>query len=57
MSHVRNRIIECFERAGSPLVTEEERARLLSFLVVGGGPTSIEFTSELYDFLDRDVSR
>jgi len=54
---IRNRIIECFERAGSPLVTEEERARLLSFLVVGGGPTSIEFTSELYDFLDRDVSR
>jgi len=24
---------------------------------VGGGPTSIEFTSELFDFLTRDVVR
>merc|ERR1712004_775341 len=53
---IRNRIIECFERASSPSVSEAERRRLLTFVVVGGGPTSIEFTSELYDFLTRDVS-
>ena len=53
---IRNRIIECFERASSPSVSEAERGRLLTFVVVGGGPTSIEFTSELYDFLTRDVS-
>jgi len=54
---IRNRIIECFERASSPFISESERERLLTFLVVGGGPTSIEFTSELYDFLQNDVSR
>lgn len=26
-------------------------------MVVGGGPTSIEFTSELCDFLEHDVSK
>merc|ERR1719369_689336 len=54
---IRNRIIECFERASSPTVTQEEKKRLLTFVVVGGGPTSIEFTSELYDFLHDDVTR
>merc|ERR1712241_1079110 len=53
---VRNRIIECCERASSPFISEEEKKRLLTFLVVGGGPTSIEFTSELYDFLHNDVT-
>ena len=51
------RIIECFERASSNNISEAERERLLTFLVVGGGPTSIEFTSELYDFLTNDVTR
>ena len=30
---------------------------MLTFVVVGGGPTSVEFTSELYDFLEKDVSK
>ncbi len=54
---IRNRIIECFERASSPFVDDDERRRLLTFLVVGGGPTSIEFTSELCDFLQHDVTK
>jgi len=54
---IRNRIIECFERAASPFVGEDERKRLLTFLVVGGGPTSIEFTSELCDFIRHDVAK
>jgi len=53
---LRNRIIECFERASSNC-SETEKQRLLTFLIVGGGPTSIEFTSELHDFLTNDVSR
>merc|ERR1719336_1895831 len=53
---IRSRIIECFERASSHFISEAEKRRLLTFVVVGGGPTSIEFTSELYDFLTRDVS-
>ena len=51
------RILECFERASSPFVSYEESSRILTFVVVGGGPTSIEFASELCDFLRYDVSK
>lgn len=54
---IRNRTLECFERATNPTLTDEERQRLLSFVVVGGGPTSCEFTTELHDFLSQDVGR
>uniref|UniRef100_A0A6U2FK17 NADH:ubiquinone reductase (non-electrogenic) n=1 Tax=Hemiselmis andersenii TaxID=464988 RepID=A0A6U2FK17_HEMAN len=54
---IRNRILECFERAAVPGISQEMRQRLLSFVVVGGGPTSCEFTAELFDFLKEDVSR
>ena len=52
---IRNRVLECFERASNPQIRPAERQRLLTFIVVGGGPTSCEFTSELYDFLQSDV--
>ena len=55
--NIRNRLIDCFERASSPACTAEEKKRLLTFVVVGGGQTSVEFASELYDFLKKDVSR
>ena len=48
---IRTNIIDSFEKAAIPTVTEAERRRLLSFLVVGGGPTSCEFTSELHGTL------
>eukprot|EP01032_Pedospumella_encystans_P012913 gene12913-14903_t len=54
---IRNKLIESFERASLPSVTKENRERLLTFVVVGGGPTNIEFSSELYDFLAEDVAR
>jgi len=54
---IRNRTLECFERAENPTITDAERKALLSFVVVGGGPTSCEFTTELHDFLRADVSR
>lgn len=54
---IRNRILECFERAAIPDVSPEERKRLLSFIVVGGGPTNVEFVGELSDFLKEDVAR
>lgn len=52
---IRQRIIENFERASTPLVSEEERRRLLHFVVVGGGPTGVEFAAELHDFLEDDL--
>jgi NADH dehydrogenase/NADH:ubiquinone reductase (non-electrogenic) len=56
---IRNRILECFERASNinVSVNQDERQRLLSFIVVGGGPTSCEFITELYDFIYDDVSK
>jgi len=54
---IRNRVLECFERASNPNICKLERGRLLSFIVVGGGPTSCEFIMELYDFLNKDVSK
>ena len=54
---IRTRLIEVFERASSPFCDDVERARLLNFVIVGGGPTSIEFAAELYDFLQQDVKR
>ena len=36
-------------------VTEEEKSRLLHCVVVGGGPTGVEFSGELSDFIIRDV--
>lgn len=45
---IRGHIIDMFEKASIPTVSEAERRRLLSFLVVGGGPTSCEFTAELH---------
>jgi NADH dehydrogenase FAD-containing subunit len=54
---IRDRVIECFERASSPgVLNNKEKEQLLTFVIVGGGPTSIEFTSELYDFIKKDVS-
>jgi NADH:ubiquinone reductase (non-electrogenic) len=54
---IRQRIIECFERASTPLQTEAERRRLLHFIVVGGGPTGVEFAAELHDFVVHDLTR
>eukprot|EP00656_Telonema_subtile_P034215 TRINITY_DN38333_c0_g1_i2.p1 TRINITY_DN38333_c0_g1~~TRINITY_DN38333_c0_g1_i2.p1 ORF type:complete len:292 (-),score=88.93 TRINITY_DN38333_c0_g1_i2:162-1037(-) len=53
---IRNRVLECFERASVPGILPQERNRLLSFVVVGGGPTSCEFTGELHDFVISDVA-
>ena len=54
---IRNRILEVFERAELHLADSKERDRLLSFVVVGGGPTSCEFVGELHDFVTQDVAR
>lgn len=45
---IRNNIIDNFEKAAVPTVSDAERSRLLSFVVVGGGPTSCEFVAELH---------
>ncbi|KAJ0261070.1 FAD/NAD(P)-binding domain-containing protein [Hirschfeldia incana] len=54
---IRRSVINCFERASLPSLTEEERKKILHFVVVGGGPTGVEFSAELHDFLVEDVAK
>jgi NADH:ubiquinone reductase (non-electrogenic) len=53
---IRRRLLDCLEMASAPGLSPEERARLLTFVVVGGGPTGVEFAAELHDFLIADLA-
>lgn len=37
--------------------TAKERERMLNILVVGGGPTGVEFAGELSDFINKDLKK
>ncbi|KAE8230692.1 hypothetical protein CF326_g4300 [Tilletia indica] len=52
---VRSRIMDNLEIAALPTTTPEERKRLLSFVVCGGGPTGVETASEIHDMMSEDV--
>ncbi|KAL7128900.1 hypothetical protein ABFS83_13G025600 [Erythranthe nasuta] len=54
---IRRSVIDCFERASLPNITEEERKRILHFVVVGGGPTGVEFAAELHDYVIEDLAK
>jgi len=54
---IRNQILHNFEIACLPTTSEEERKRLLSFVICGGGPTGVEFAAELYDLLNEDLTQ
>jgi NADH:ubiquinone reductase (non-electrogenic) len=52
---IRSAITDAFESAANPGQTDEERRRLLNFVVVGGGPTGVEFAAELADLVHEDL--
>nr|GMD93046.1 external alternative NAD(P)H-ubiquinone oxidoreductase B2, mitochondrial [Ipomoea batatas] len=54
---IRRTVIDCFEKASLPYLTDEERKRILHFVIVGGGPTGVEFAAQLHDFVSEDVVR
>lgn len=54
---IRQKVIENFERATKPQRDIEEVKQLLHFVVVGGGPTGVEFAAELHDFVTQDVQK
>lgn len=54
---IRSRISDCFEQASQPDRTNPEMEALLHFVVVGGGPTGVEFAGEMHDFVTDDLSK
>ncbi|XP_010422373.1 PREDICTED: external alternative NAD(P)H-ubiquinone oxidoreductase B2, mitochondrial isoform X1 [Camelina sativa] len=52
---IRKTVIDSFEKASLPDLSDEERKRILHFVVVGGGPTGVEFAAELHDFVTEDL--
>ena len=54
---IRNVIMDLVETAYIPGQPRDERRKLLHFVVVGGGPSGVEFAAELHDFLEEDVSK
>lgn len=53
---IKRKILNNLETACLPTTSEEERKRLLSFVVSGGGPTGVEFAAELFDLLNEDLT-
>ncbi|KAF9238109.1 FAD/NAD(P)-binding domain-containing protein [Melanogaster broomeanus] len=67
---IRGRIIECFEQANQPILSDIQRRNLLNFCITtltramntfmmftGGGPTGVEFSAELHDLLHAEIER
>lgn len=52
---MRHKIVSNLEKACLPTTTNEERKRLLSFVICGGGPTGVELAAEIYDLLNEDL--
>lgn len=54
---IRTKIMDCVETAGFKDQKPEEISRLMHMVVVGGGPTGVEFAGELRDFFDEDIKK
>ncbi|KAB5592719.1 External NADH dehydrogenase [Ceratobasidium theobromae] len=52
---LRTTIMDCIESAAFKDQSDEEIDRLLHTVVVGGGPTGVELSGELHDFLKEDL--
>ncbi|KAK7062553.1 NADH:ubiquinone oxidoreductase [Paramarasmius palmivorus] len=52
---MQRRFKDCIETAAFPGQQEQEIDRLLHIFVVGGGPTGVEVSGEIHDFLEDDL--
>ncbi|XP_020237022.1 internal alternative NAD(P)H-ubiquinone oxidoreductase A1, mitochondrial [Cajanus cajan] len=52
---IRRKLLLNLMLSDVPGISEEEKHRLLHCVVVGGGPTGVEFSGELSDFIMKDV--
>ncbi|CAH0018202.1 unnamed protein product [Clonostachys rhizophaga] len=54
---IRKKIMDCVETAAFKDQSEEDIDRLMHMVVVGGGPTGVEFAGELQDFFEEDIKK
>lgn len=52
---LREKVLDCLERASLPTVSEKERKDMLHFAIVGGGPTGIEVAAELDELIQEHL--
>ncbi|KAK2969867.1 hypothetical protein RJ640_030176 [Escallonia rubra] len=52
---IRKKLLLNLMLSENPGISEEDKERLLHCVVIGGGPTGVEFSGELSDFIMRDV--
>lgn len=52
---IRKKLLLNLMLSENPGISEEEKKRLLHCVVIGGGPTGVEFSGELSDFIMKDV--
>lgn len=52
---VRKKIVSNLEMACLPTTSDEERKKLLSFVICGAGPTGVEIAAEIFDLLNEDL--
>ncbi|KAI5285439.1 NADH:ubiquinone oxidoreductase [Ascosphaera acerosa] len=55
--NIRKRIMDLIETSMYRGQSEEDLRRLLHMVVVGGGPTGVEFAGELQDFFNDDLRK
>lgn len=53
---IRNHILSCFERA-THVTEENQRQQLLTFVIVGGGPTGVELAGALIELIKQPLTR
>lgn len=54
---VRQKLFNAIEAARLLPEGSSERARLMNFVVCGGGPTGVELAAEVKDFMDQDLKK
>lgn len=54
---IRRKLLDCIETAAFTGQTDAEIDRLMHMVVVGGGPTGVEYAGELHDFLIGDLRK
>ena len=55
-STFRERILDCFEEASLPTLSEKQKKDILHFVIVGGGPTGVELAAEVDELIEHHLS-